>query len=314
MGERFMLLSRSDGMLTNDACIMLTFKKVKWGKEQEMSLRRKPILSPFILVAIALLFGTFSVAADLPAVKDQKKGTVVGRIMIKDGGPLAGGQVLFYNVSVGPPPAPDKYDRTPDMVRDVDDEGRFRVDLQPGKYYFGAVKRLSGERIGNPHEGDYVYRSIDEKGKPKEYIVEAGKILDLGTIAEAVPLKVGRSSKSSATTAVEGIVVDVDGKPVQNAVVVAFLSPTVGGKPIFVSDATGEDGKYWLRVTEGTYYLRVRNQFASGPPEPGQIVGYYGEGSPAPVTVKEGQIKKGIVLKVNLFPGSGPLPGTPPAR
>ncbi|HAM49459.1 MAG TPA: carboxypeptidase regulatory-like domain-containing protein [Nitrospiraceae bacterium] len=279
-----------------------------------MSLRRKSRLILFTLVAIVFLFGTSSFAGELPAVKNQKKGTVIGRIMIKDGGPLSGGQVLFYRVSAGPPPASEKYDRTPDVVRDMDADGRFRVELQPGKYYFGAVKRLSGERIGNPQEGDYVYRSVDEKGKPKEYVVEEGKILDLGTISEAVPLKAGRLSKNSVTTAIEGVVVDMDGNPVQNAVVVAFLSPTVGGKPIFVSDATGEDGKYLLRVTEGTYYLRVRNQFASGPPEPGQIVGFYGEGSPAPVSVKDGEIKKGIGFKVILFPGRGPLSGTPPAR
>jgi hypothetical protein len=275
-----------------------------------MSRLHKPVLILFTLVAIAFLFGTLSVAADLPAAKEQKKGTVTGKIMIKQGGPLSGGQVLFYNVLSGPPPAPEKYDRTPDVVRDIDANGAFRVDLQPGTYYFGAVKRLSGERIGNPHEGDYVFRSLDENGKPKEYVVEEGKILDLGTISAAAPLKFDRS-RTGFSTAIEGVVADVEGNPVQNAVVVAFLSPTVGGKPSFVSEGTGKDGKYSIRLTAGTYYLRVRNEFASGPPEPGQIVGYYGEGTPAPVTVKEGEIKKGIDFKVILFPGRGPLSGTP---
>jgi hypothetical protein len=109
------------------------------------------------------------------------------------------------------------------------------------------------------------------------------------------------------------MIIDGGGNPVPDAVVVAFLQPAVQTKPLFVSEKTGKDGKYVLRVTPGTYYLRVRNAFASGPPEPGQIVGYYGEGQPAPVTIKEGEVLKDIHFRVILFPGRGPFSGAPPA-
>jgi hypothetical protein len=247
-------------------------------------------------------------------VKNVKKGTISGKIMIKDGGPLSGGQVIFFNAASGPPPEQERYDRTPDFVRNIDDDGKFSADIPEGKYYIGAVKRRSGETIGAPAEGDYTWRSLDEKGKPKAYAVEADKLLDIGTIAEAAPLKAESVVHRAVTTAIEGTVFDMDGKPVADAVVVAFINPSVQSKPLFISEKTGKDGKYLLRISAGTYYLRVRNQFASGPPEPGQIVGYYGEGTPAPVTIKEGEKLKDIDFKVILFPGRGPFSGTNPAN
>jgi hypothetical protein len=283
-----------------------------------MSVRKKMIL-PFFALAIGIfLVNIVSAGAQgklsKTVVKNVKKGTISGKIMIKDGGPLSGGQVIFFNAASGPPPEQERYDRTPDFVRNIDDDGKFSADIPEGKYYIGAVKRRSGETIGAPAEGDYTWRSLDEKGKPKAYAVEADKLLDIGTIAEAAPLKAESVVHRAVTTAIEGTVFDMDGKPVADAVVVAFINPSVQSKPLFISEKTGKDGKYLLRIAAGTFYLRVRNQFASGPPEPGQIVGYYGEGTPAPVTIKEGEKLKDIDFKVILFPGRGPFSGTNPAN
>jgi len=54
--------------------------------------------------------------------------------------------------------------------------------------------------------------------------------------------------------------------------------------------------------------------FASGPPQEGQIVGYYGEGDAVPVAVKEGERKKGTNINVVLFPGRGPFSETNPQK
>lgn len=279
-----------------------------------MSIRQKLILSFFSLIIIISMFSIVSAGSEREAANDIKTGTVTGRIMIKGAGPMAGGQVMFYDSSAGPPPLPDKYERIPDISRDTDADGRFKVELPPGKYYMGAIKRLSGERIGPPQEGDYVFRNVDEKGNSKEYLIKGGGLIDIGTISEAVPLKAKDFSKRVVTTAIEGVIIDMDGKPVDDTVVTAFVKPSMSGKPLFISDKTDKDGKYILRLTEGKYYLRVRNSFTSGPPVPGQIVGYYGDGTPAPVTVKEGEIKKGIDFKVIRFPGRGPFSGTAPEK
>ncbi len=265
----------------------------------------------FSILLIAALFSSSAHAVDTDPAggKAPEKGVISGTVVIKGQGPLSGGQVMLYNAASGPAPDPDKYERTPDLARPIGEDGRFSVELPAGTYYLRAVKRLSGERIGPPEAGDYIFRATDEKGMPREFRVEAGKSLDIGT-GEAVPLlKTAKSSTHAVTTAIEGIIVDPTGNPVPDVIIVAFLKPAVQSKPLFVSDKTGKNGTYVLRVAPGTYYLRARNMFASGPPEPGQIVGYYGEGAPAPVTVKEGEIVKNVNFTVILFPGRGPFSG-----
>jgi len=248
------------------------------------------------------------------ATPEIKKGTVTGTIMVKDreNVPLSWGQIMLYDVSTGPPPVPEKYERTPDISKNMDADGKFRIELPEGRYYIGAVKRLSGDKLGPPDVGDYVFRSLNEKGKPKEYQVKGGQVLDIGTFAEAFPLSEKDISKRHVTTAIEGVVVSTDWLPVEGAVVIAFAEPVIGKKPLFVSNKSDKEGKYVLPIAEGTYYLRVRNSFAAGPPEPGQIVGYYGEGTPAPVSVKDCEILNGIDFQVVVFRGRGPIPRPAP--
>jgi hypothetical protein len=284
----------------------VTTKNLIEDRSKKMSARQKFMFSFFSFVIITSLFSIASAGPEREAAKGVKTGVISGRILTKDAAPLAWGEVMLYDASAGPPPMPDQYERTPDISRSSDADGRFKIDLPPGKYYLGAIKRMSNERFGPPQEGDYVFRHADEKGKPKEYVIKAGSLLDVGTISGAVPVRAQDLVKRAITTGMEGVVIDTDGRPIDDAVVLAFVNPSFKGKPLFISDKTGKDGKYILRLTEGTFYLRVRNSFTSGPPEPGQIVGYYGDGTPAPVTVKAGEVQKGIDFRVILFGGRGP--------
>ena len=125
-------------------------------------------------------------------------------------------------------------------------------------------------------------------------------------------MKLGENRKQTVLTAIKGVIRDSAGKPVPDAVVVAFREQAAQSKPVFASEKTGKDGRYLLRVVPGTYYLRARTGFSSGPPETGQIVGYYGAAEPTPVTVKEGEVRSGVNFGVLLFPGRGNLSGTVP--
>ena len=279
-------------------------------ERKNMSIRQIAMIASLI---IFLLLSIAFAAEERPPAAEVKTGAITGTIMITGAGPLKDGQVMLYDAAAGPPPMPFKYERTPDIAKELDAEGRFKVELPPGKYYLGAIKRLSNERIGPPQTGDYVFRSLDEKGNPKEYLVQSGIVLDIGTVS-AAPLKPERLLSHAVTTSIEGFVKGKGGKPVADAVVAAFVTPAMQGKPLFVSEKTGKDGKYVLRVPPGTYYLRARNVFASGPPQEGQIVGYYGEGDAVPVAVKEGERKKGTNINVVLFPGRGPFSETNPQK
>jgi hypothetical protein len=236
------------------------------------------------------------------------KGKIVGRIMTEGGRPMSGGSVFFFNDATGPPPSQEKYWRVPDVVARIDDEGRFSMELPPGQYYLGALKRISGEKnIGPPGEGDYFLRVQGTSGKPKTFLVEKGETTDVGTIAEGAPFKRSVVKQSGDITAVEGVVLDAEGKAVRGAIVFGYNTPAARGKPLFVSDKTGEDGKYILRVNEGgKYYLKARDLYGGGPPKGGEVVGSYWQGVPVEASVKTGETTKGVDIRVMRVPGRGP--------
>jgi hypothetical protein len=196
----------------------------------------------------------------------------------------------------------------PDAVAPIGDAGVFSLELPPGKYYLGALKRISAEKnVGPPAEGDYFLRAQDTTGDPKAFIVRKGETTDIGTIADASPFKRSVVNYSEGITTIEGVVRDSEGKAVMGAVVFAYNKPAARGKPLFVSDKTGNDGKYILRVSEGgKYYLKVRDVYGGGPPKGGEIVGTYWQGVPVEASVKTGEITRGVAIQITRFPGRGP--------
>jgi len=260
----------------------------------------KRICSLMVFLAV-LCTGLLAVAAD------GGMGRITGTLQKKTGEPMANGTLFLFNEKTGPPPAPEKYWRVPDEIVPLDADGKFVVEVRPGTYFLGAIKRIAGEELGAPNEGDYFLANRDKKGNLRKYAVKAGETTDLGTLAQGIPFKKAKQLTTGSITAIEGTVLDEAGKPVERALVFAFLSPTMVGKPLFVSKRTGDDGKYLLMVDKGgTYYLKTREVFGGGAPKPGEIIGGYGEREPAPVKVETGKTVKGIDLKVIHFKGRGP--------
>jgi hypothetical protein len=252
--------------------------------------------------------------------REIKTGFVTGQFMIRDNGPLANGQAFFFNDATGPAPSETKYWRVPDHVAALDGNGRFSVELPSGKYYIGGIKRLSGKQhIGPPEEGDLFLGSRGSEGKPiPAYVVKTGERTDVGILSGASPFRRAAVQYGPGITAIDGMVLYPDGRPAEGALVFGYLSPTMVGKPTFVSERTGKDGMYILRVnTGGRYYLKVRDLYGGGPPAAGAIMGSYGQEKPTEVTVKTGERTSGIMIKVIRFPGRGPggaaAKGAPPS-
>ncbi|MBI5665454.1 MAG: carboxypeptidase regulatory-like domain-containing protein [Nitrospirae bacterium] len=230
------------------------------------------------------------------ASDEIETGWISGQMMIKGGGPMSGGTVVFFDADRGPAPDPDKFVRTPEQIGELDQEGKFYMMLPAGRFYMGAMKRMSGEKIGPPLDGDYFVISRDKDGIPVAYIIEKGKSLSVGVIAEAVPFTRKIAEGSSG---ISGTIVDMSGDPVGGAIVFAYITETMTGIPPFTSYKTGPDGKYFIAVDKGgNYYLRVRDIYGGGPPVTGAVMGGYGEERPAAVAVKSGEITQGITIKV----------------
>lgn len=224
--------------------------------------------------------------------KASPRGTLKGFIYSVGGTPLTGGDVYFFNEVTGPPPAPEKYWRVPDMLGEVDEKGGFSVDLPPGRYYLGAIQRKGDNAlIGPPAVGDLYYAGNTV------YNVLTSVENNLDVIRGAKPLSIDFEAERSGVTAIEGSVVDSKGKGVENAVVFAIIKSEMDDRPLFVSSRTGKDGVYRLRVAgDGTFYLRVRDIYGGGMPVTGALIGEYGGENPIPVTVKKGEVLKGIDL------------------
>ncbi len=258
---------------------------------------KKSFFSWFVPFLVLLLFHEVS-------GQEIKTGAIAGQLMTKGGNPLSGGQVFFFNDASGPPPSAEKYWRIPDYVTRIDENGKFSIELPEGKYYLGAIKRVSGEKIGPPKEGDYFFASTDDKGLPKTYLVRNGVKNDIGKITEALPFQKTAVNVGVEITAIEGTILDAEGRPVEGAIVFAYRVSTMVGKPLFASERTGKDGHYTLRVYDnGNYYLRVRSVYGGGPPAIGEVIGVYGEKDPVAVSTRRGEKVRGVNISVRKFYG-----------
>ena len=256
-----------------------------------------------LIFLASVLFFLFFMAG---LVYAEETGRIEGTLLTKDGEmPLGGGLVYFFDAEIGAIPNPDEYWRVPDKIADIDEDGKFTATLDEGKYYMGAIKRSSGKRdIGPPLKGDIFFISSDEKGSPKVYDVKQGEEIILGTISEAAPYK--GWTVNNTITSIQGRVL-VDGKPLEGALVLGYITPTMIGRPDFVSERSDKDGKYILRVPGGSsYYLMARDVYGGGPPVEGSIMGVYGaKKMPIAVTVKTGESTKEIDINAIMFPGRG---------
>jgi hypothetical protein len=245
----------------------------------------------------------FSYAIPLFA-NEINRGWISGQMMIKDGGPMAGGIVVFFKADEGPVPDHERYFRIPNEVADLDKEGKFSIALPAGRYFMGAIKRKSGEQVGPPQDGDYFFMSQDAKGNPRAHTVKKDKNLDIGILSKAVPF---RRMIPKDVSGITGVIRDVNGKQLKGAIVFAYVTNTMTGLPLFTSYRTGTDGKYLITVDKGgNYFLRVRDIYGGGPPVKGAIMGGYGQEKATSVNVKTGEITEGIDITVTRHLDMGP--------
>lgn len=265
----------------------------------------------FIIAMLVFMSGFASAAAevknpvDMPLVTGNHRikdvvpatGFIQGTINTKDGKPLAFGKAYFFNDRTGPPPAPAKYWRVPDAVTSLDGNGGFSIELPVGSYYIGAIQRKSDiSIIGPPTPGDIFFSS------KVKFSVAAATTTPAGNLRGAESFSETQFSPKGPLSAIDGVVITSDGKPVGNAIVFAYITPAMNGRPLFVSERTALDGRYHLRVPGNrTYYLRVRDVYGGGMPATGSLMGVFGGETPRGIMVKEGETVKDIPIMGEIF-------------
>lgn len=254
---------------------------------------------------------SLAVAEELPAILDPRGyretlpgmpppkqissvGTLKGNIHTTDGTPLSRGMAYFFNGANGPPPAAEKYWRVPDITAPLDDAGGFSVELSPGRYYIGAIKRKdTTAKAGLPEDGDIFY-----DGKTL-YEVLPGSVNDITIIKGGRLFSADMLQQAERVTAIEGSVLDAAGNPVEHAMVFAYANAEMSGRPLFVSVQTDKKGSYRLRVAgNGPFFLRVSDVNGQSLPVDGKVAGGSSVTNPGAVEVKEGEVIKNITFTV----------------
>jgi hypothetical protein len=254
----------------------------------------KNLLSLLSVLIMSIM--VFSCASNTFKAINVKTGMITGQLMAKEKEMMAGGMVFFFNETSGPPPSATKYWRVPTNAFSIDENGNYNATLPEGQYYMGAIKRFSGGPLGPPQNGDIFFISQDKMGNPKLHTVKKNKTMNMGLISEAVPFN-RATLITEGITSIQGTISDKSGNTLGGITVFAFTTPSMLGRPLFVSDRSDKYGKYLLRLSGGgKYYLRARADYGGGPPSADEVMGIYGKGQP--ITLKNGEIKKGINITV----------------
>jgi hypothetical protein len=245
----------------------------------------------------------------------ERMGTLSGQVVSEDGKPLEGGGVVsFFNTKKGVPPLIANMHRIPDMVGRMDPDGRFGAKLLPGSYYMGALITDLGRGPGPPQEGEKFYFVRDDKGNLREFTLGVKEEKDAGLVVGALP-DTFPPVKNLVT--IEGRLLMEAGHPFKGGVVLVKTDMN-SARPDYVSQRTGEDGRFKLQLPPDTSYYILGRERSVGRPVPGSYVGTYGstsaisQGGALPIgNVRPGQPASGMpeVQGVELGPGKD-LPTT----
>ena len=178
--------------------------------------------------------------------------TISGRMLMKNGLPLSGGVAVAFDLQSDVIPAPGKYFRVPDFIAEIQNDGNFSLDMPPGEYAIGGVKRTDG-RAGPPRDGDVFFLLKDEKQNLKHFIVTKEESMKLGDLAEGEVFR-QFSDPVELLTGITGRVLDRQGKPVSDVIVAAVFEKQSEKTNIFIAHETDSNGVFFLPLPSGGKY------------------------------------------------------------
>lgn len=229
----------------------------------------KSILS---LAALFLVLLLCSLAAAGPAKDKADPGMIIGQMLADDGTPLESGVVSFFAVGYGPPVDQGIVRRIPDYVVRISGDGMFKAQLPAGSYYIGALQREWGEGPGPPRPGEKFLFVLDSGNALRVFDIKQGEIMSAGDLSGGIP---DTALKAAEMFSAEGKVTYEDGRPFTGALVtVKELQSST--RPLFISEPTGADGSYRIKLPPGSYYFVALESIHGGRPGPGTLLGGYG--------------------------------------
>ncbi|MBI5696045.1 MAG: hypothetical protein HZC51_09960 [Nitrospirae bacterium] len=230
-------------------------------------------MKQYICFALLFLLITSPICAQAAA------GKVAGKVVLQTK-PVEGAFVYAYKDPAG------LFAKLPDggpVVTGPD--GTFAMELPRGKYYIAAKKKGAGLlEILEP--GDF-YSFYG--GNPVE--VEPGRPAEVVLNLAVKPASAPDTDTNGGRGGVEGVAT-LDGEPLDGVVINVYLDPNEGfrGMGYYMSPPTGVDGRFRLKMEEGTYYIVARKRLSGNVAGPLQEGDYFGYLETNPVVMKKGAL------------------------
>lgn len=194
----------------------------------------------------------------------------VGGRLLREGAPVAGAQVFAYLE------ADRGLKGTPYAISQLTGEdGVYRLDLEPGRYFLAARLRDDPQRRGPMDTGD-LFGVLPEL--PLKLRAGQAAAVDIELVEIPSHERMGRYATRFAK--LTGLVTDASGTPLAGFRACLYDTPRMIDEPLEVSDPTGPDGRFTLSSTRsGTFWLGAREKLG-GPPQSGERIGFAQGGRP----------------------------------
>lgn len=198
--------------------------------------------------------------------------TISGQLFV-DGNPLPNAIVAFFPAQRGLPPITADMTSIPEKMGLANADGKFSVKIMPGNYYLGMLVRENRNVPGPPKPGEPFFFAVDSSGALRQFQVDRNTNIEAGRIDGAKP---EIFKEVSETFLIKGTVVDDKDQPVSGILVFGKMNISQD-RPDYISQRTGPDGSFTLRVPAGrSYCLFARSAISFRKPLPGETMGVYG--------------------------------------
>ncbi len=204
--------------------------------------------------------------------EEELRGELIG-----EEGPVAGAAVALYLDTATQLRGPGYLEVA------TDERGRFAASVSPGRYWAVARRRTGAAAYGPLEAGDdfgfYAANPV---------VVGEGERVSVRIGAVRVLKKSGWSGPSELRTRVTGRIRDAAGRPLAGYRAFLHEQPVMLGKPAFVSESSGPDGRYLIWADrEGTFYLGARSAIGRAR-DLSESVGVYAGSPDHAVTIRLG--------------------------
>jgi len=239
-----------------------------------------------ILVFISLLFIVF-----LGCAKKQGTG-VEGILKDRNGDPIKGAYVKAYKSPVEIVQFPNK-----NLSKPTKDDGYYELKLKPGKYYLMARKKTKGKIVGVLEKGDM----FSVSSNPVDILKNEWEDLDF-----TLRIYDGKGTdfvfpQVKSKTGIEGIIVDQNGRPLKNAIALAYQKEEIRDRPDFASLWTKKDGKFKINVLKGGRYQIIGRVSIMRPPALDEPFGFYEQSIDNFLELPNNKIVKNIKIILKPF-------------